>query len=212
MIAFLSGEVEIIDQETIILKLASGIGYQIIFKADVDLSDIHALFISEIYKDNGNELYGHRTLQEKKLFSLLMKIKGIGSKSAYAIVSHLDLQMIVNALITGRSDVFKAVPGIGGKTASQMMYAINNESRLRKAFQELLLIEGSPLKEESNSSPYFIIQEAVSACKELGFDERVVLPIAQELQAQSTLVEANGSNRIVTSGQMVSKILKRLQS
>ena len=70
-------------------------------------------------KENSISLYGFAELLEREVFLLLKKVKGIGSRTALAIISTIGPEGVLLGI--GQQDVsaLKRVSGVGNKTAER---------------------------------------------------------------------------------------------
>src|SRR6202011_6389737 len=64
-------------------------------------------------------LYGFTTVEELRLFRLLIAVERIGPKAALGILGRADLATMVRALRSGDAAMVATVPGIGLKTAER---------------------------------------------------------------------------------------------
>ncbi|MBP5297254.1 MAG: Holliday junction branch migration protein RuvA [Bacteriovoracaceae bacterium] len=121
MIGHLQGIVLFSDGQELILQTSAGIGYQIYYGQILPEGKMVSLYVSHIIKENAQELYGHPSLRAKKLFELLLTVNGIGPKSAYALLSRLSIDQLINAVTLEQKKVLSSVPGIGPKASSQII-------------------------------------------------------------------------------------------
>ncbi|MCR5230564.1 MAG: Holliday junction branch migration protein RuvA [Solobacterium sp.] len=73
------------------------------------------------YTDMDISLYGFESQEEKDLFMRLISVKGLGPKTAMNMLARADSSKIIEAVETGNVTVLKSMPGIGAKTASQIV-------------------------------------------------------------------------------------------
>ncbi len=78
MIGHLQGEVLFSDGNEVVVLTNSGIGYQIFFGNVLVEGSRASVFISHVIKEGSEELYGFKTLRDKKTFEMLIKVKGVG--------------------------------------------------------------------------------------------------------------------------------------
>jgi len=115
-----------------------GIGYEL----DVPMSTLYqlpasggevTLFTHLIVREDAHQLYGFATETERAAFRQLLKISGVGARTALAVLSGMsvaDLQQAVNAQDTGR---LTKIPGIGKKTAERI--GLELKDRLPQSLQ-----------------------------------------------------------------------------
>lgn len=71
--------------------------------------------------ENDMRLYGFETSEQKELFLKLIKVKGIGPKSAVAILATGNVNDIIQAIENSDAKFLKSFPGIGPKAAQQII-------------------------------------------------------------------------------------------
>lgn len=72
-------------------------------------------------REDIQDLYGFKTIDEKELFLKLLSVKGIGPKGALAIVANGDIKRLEDAIINADVNYLKKFPGIGNKASSQII-------------------------------------------------------------------------------------------
>lgn len=65
-------------------------------------------------------LYGFGSLAQRDLFRHLISVSGIGASSAIALLDTLELPDLVQAIVTGNTQLLIQAPGVGGKTAERI--------------------------------------------------------------------------------------------
>ena len=65
-------------------------------------------------------LYGFGSAAERDLFRQLMSVSGIGAALAIALLDTLELPDLVQAIVTGNTQMLIQTPGVGGKTAERI--------------------------------------------------------------------------------------------
>jgi len=120
VIAHLEGSVleRVGDAELVVV--VAGVGYRVTVDArGTDVGDIVQLWIHAITGETGTRLYGFETTAERDLFVELLSVKGVGPKTAFAIVSR-GVGLVRDAL--HRSDVRALIgKGCGPKTADSIV-------------------------------------------------------------------------------------------
>ncbi len=72
-------------------------------------------------RENELALYGFRDDAELRLFEQLLTVKGVGPRMALAILSRINPDTLTAAIAAGQVDVLSQVPGVGRRTAQQMI-------------------------------------------------------------------------------------------
>src|SRR5215469_4493091 len=110
MIAFVRGKVFAVNEDNLIIELG-GLGFQVI--APLKSMSPRPLVGQEILlhthlqvREDAWQLYGFLEEEQLELFRHLLKVSGIGAKTALSIVDSISTQAIMRALAEGNFDVF----------------------------------------------------------------------------------------------------------
>ena len=80
-----------------------------------------ALLTHFVVREDAQQLYGFLTSQERAAFRELVKVSGVGARTALAILSGLSVADLAAAVSTQDSARLVKVPGIGKKTADRLL-------------------------------------------------------------------------------------------
>jgi len=176
MIGYLEGEVLAKHKQGILLRTASGVGYEVSLPLPV-LADLAApgtrvqLFVTTVYlKDAGSFLYGFADNQGKSLFELLISVSGIGPKAALAFLSAFDPAGLTQAIVQQDVALLSTIPGIGKKTAGRLCIELSDKLGREP------LVAGGDVGSRG---------ELLSALTNLGFQEKDVLSALRKLPSES---------------------------
>lgn len=122
MIGFLRGIVHYFDESCVLLDV-NGVGYRINFQHPefLTMGKEIVIYTYQNVSENDMSLFGFKTLQEYDLFVKLISVKGLGPKMASNMLAKADYQTIIDAIEKEDVAFMKSMPGIGGKTASQII-------------------------------------------------------------------------------------------
>jgi Holliday junction DNA helicase RuvA len=125
MIARLSGSLLEKSPPSVLIDVA-GVGYQVDVPMSTfyDLPDIGArvsLFTRLIVREDAHLLYGFLTAGEREAFDQLIRISGVGPRTALAVLSGLSVADLTQAVAMQESARLLKVPGIGRKTAERLL-------------------------------------------------------------------------------------------
>ena len=151
MIYFLKGQVAHIDGDTIIIDVRD-VGYQVLVShiEDYEVGEEVYIYTHEVVREDDQYLVGFKSLEEKAVFLSLIKVKGLGPKSAIGALSATTPQQVINAIASNNVAYLKKLPGIGAKAAAQIILDLKGE---------LTGSKGDP----------GVYEEVYEALKELGF-------------------------------------------
>jgi Holliday junction DNA helicase RuvA len=181
MIGYIEGNVVSSEPQRIIVLTAQGLGYE------VHVPTVHmpgknvTLFTTHIIREDAQSLFGFITLDEKRLFEMLVDVNGIGPKSAFALIAHLGHQGVIQAITLENSSMLKEAPGIGKKSAEQIVLSLKDKiTKLTGGFT-LPLGKAEPKKIMIDNGISKLMGETLQACQELGFKETQVIPVMNRL-------------------------------
>lgn len=181
MIGYIEGNVVSSEPQRIIVLTAQGLGYE------VHVPTVHmpgknvTLFTTHIIREDAQSLFGFITLDEKRLFEMLVDVNGIGPKSAFALIAHLGHQGVIQAITMENSNMLKEAPGIGKKSAEQIVLSLKDKiTKLTGGFT-LPIGKMEPKKIVVDNGISKLMGETLQACQELGFKETQVIPVMNRL-------------------------------
>jgi holliday junction DNA helicase RuvA len=111
---------------------AAGVGYKLAVSSET-LSAVPAageqgrLFTHLVLRDDGINLYGFSTQAERELFLMLIGVQSVGPKVALAVLSGGTPRELLNAIASGDTARFQAVPGIGKRTAERIIVELREK-------------------------------------------------------------------------------------
>ena len=130
MLYYLIGTVSEIGQNSIILEVG-GIGFQVNTSlqtiSDVKTGSQVKLYMSESIGENNYDLYGFSEQREKRFFELLVSISGVGPKAAISVLSVMNTDELVHAVMTDDIKALTAAPGIGKKIAQRILLELRDK-------------------------------------------------------------------------------------
>ncbi len=166
MIAYLEGSVLAVRKDSIVLKVGSlGIGFEVfVFNAPTySLDESVALYCYQQFKEDGQFLYGFEQEEQYQLFALLIQVKGLGCKTVLNALSAMDCQDIIRAIENADAATLKKLPGIGAKTAGQIILDLKGK---------IVVSDSKKEKEEKKAkviNPVYV--EVCDALLSLGFKQ-----------------------------------------
>jgi Holliday junction DNA helicase RuvA len=171
----------------VIVKLASGIGHEVYFSTPVQLNQPISLYLTHIQRENLQELYGFKNVNEKRAFELLLHVNGIGPKSAYSLVQLLGFQGLYQAIVFDDEKSLKKASGIGPKAAKQIILSLKDKL---KNIEENLNVDVFPGNNEASGINTSAISEARNVLIELGFQEKQFMSLVQREYDQKNNITA----------------------
>jgi holliday junction DNA helicase RuvA len=131
VIALIRGEVIVRLPGEVVIE-AAGVGYRMAVSSET-LSTVPGageqarLFTHLVLRDDGMHLFGFASEAERELFLMLIGVQSVGPKVALAVLSGGTPRELLNAIASGDSARFQAVPGIGKRTAERIIVELREK-------------------------------------------------------------------------------------
>lgn len=151
-----------------------------------------------IVREDQMTLYGFETPEELVAFNLLLTVTGVGPRSALGVLSELEPDAIALAVQNEDEKVFRAVSGIGPKTAKLILVSLSGKMH----------VVARPETETPGSENGVSLKNTVLAgLITLGWSENV----AQSALAAAEL-EASANGETVGAEELLKLSLRKLQT
>ena len=167
MYAYIRGIVSDIAADKAVLE-AGGVGYELFAgKKTLDkliLGEEAKLFTHLHLAEGVQALYGFYTEEEREMFRRLIGISRVGPKLAVSVLSVMEPNDVISAVITDNPTAFDPVQGMGRKMAQRVIL------ELKEQVKDVPLPAGKPGQAVEVNVPENIRAEAVQALVALGYD------------------------------------------
>ena len=179
MIGRLSGTLLEKNPPTLLVDV-NGVGYLV----DVPMSTFYdlpglgervVLLTQQIVREDAHLLYGFLTAGERDAFRLLVKISGVGPRTALAVLSGMSVADLAQAVTLQESGRLTKVPGIGKKTAERLLLELKG-----KLGPELVVPGGKPAAPDASV-------DVMHALLALGYSEREVAAVVRGIGAEASV-------------------------
>lgn len=142
------------------------------------------IYVYQAVRDDAMSLFGFHNADEKRLFTKLLEVSGIGPKSALAILANPDHEGLVEAIANNNVAYITKFPGIGKKTASRIIIELQDKvDSLLPTFDLQPKLVATPADEQKNAE----LADALAALKALGYSAKDVKKAATTLKKESGL-------------------------
>lgn len=184
MYEYLKGTVTFVSPYYIVIE-NHGIGYQVAvanpYRYSTNFNQEVLVYLHQVIREDGHTLYGFSDLEAKQLFLRLISVSGIGPKSGLAIMASEDHGGLVHAIESEDATYLTKFPGVGKKTAQQMILDLKGK------LGELTMTEAAVLAMETaeNAPTTQALDEALEALQALGYSERELKKINKQLALSS---------------------------
>ncbi|AQX53628.1 Holliday junction branch migration protein RuvA [Priestia flexa] len=200
MIDYIRGVITYINPEYVVIE-NQGMGYQVftpnpyVFSVD---NEERVIYTYQYVREDILALYGFNSREQKELFMKLISVSGIGPKGALAILASGNPSQVVQAIEEENEKFLVKFPGVGKKTARQMILDLKGKLHdiVPDAVPSLFAdMDEQEVKSQSSEA----LDEAIEALKVLGYAEREINKVVPALMQQS-----------MTTDQYIKEALKRL--
>lgn len=163
-----------------------GIGYEV----DVPMSTFYNLPASGeklslhthlIVREDGHLLFGFGTDGERAAFRQLLKISGIGARTALAVLSGMSVTELAQAVTLQDAGRLTKVPGIGKKTAERLLLELRD--RLPKT------LSTGGVKVGAGDTALDAASDIMNALLALGYNEREALSAMKALAPEVSVAD-----------------------
>jgi Holliday junction DNA helicase RuvA len=165
-----------------VLLEVQGVGYEI----DVPMSTFYdlpaigaqvTLHTHLVIREDLHLLFGFATESERQTFRQLIKISGIGARTALALLSGLSVPDLHRAVSDQDSAQLIRVPGIGKKTAERLLLELRDK------------LDATTFNLDQALSPSTHDNDILNALLSLGYTDREVSWVIKQISSDATVSE-----------------------
>jgi len=138
-----------------------------------------------LVREDEHQLYGFATEEERHAFRQLIRIAGIGARTALAILSGLSVRELREAVLLQDGGRLVKIPGIGKKTAERLLLELKDKTGALLPTGHATAVPAGSAPHPVNSPEEAIRAEIVAALLALGYSEREALRAVSALPPQS---------------------------
>lgn len=185
MIEFVQGTLVHIDTQYVVID-HNGLGFRLycpnpfVFQDAIE-KDVR-IYTYQHVREDAIRLFGFKTQDERLLFEKLLTVSGIGPKGALAILASGVPDQVVYAIETEDEKFLMKFPGVGKKTARQIILDLKGKlQEFSFKLEETSKVESkAETKEEERA-----LEEAFEALRSLGYVERELKKIRPQLEKET---------------------------
>ena len=123
MIGILSGRVLDASTPGRVTVYVHSIGYEVEVPVawEAHPNESAEVWVHEHSSEYGRTLFGFRSLGARDLFRALLKVHDVGPRTAFEVYGAFEPRVFAEAVLGKRTDILRAVKGIGAKTAERII-------------------------------------------------------------------------------------------
>lgn len=165
MIGYLKGKIISLEENSVILNV-NNIGFKVTMpvcelEKEKENNEIEVYTYLHVREDC-MDLYGSHEKKTIELFKKLIDVSGIGPKVAMGILSKLDANDVIYAILRGDTTTIVSCPGVGKKTAERLVLELRDKLLKTNTLTEINEKEDKEEKSE-------VKKEAFEALVNLGY-------------------------------------------
>lgn len=179
MLAYIKGKLEMKMTGYIVIDV-SGLGYKI-FMADTGIDklgntgDIVKVHTYYKVREDDISIFGFNTLEELRMFELLISVSGVGAKTALAMLAVCEPTEFALAIISEDIKALIQIPGIGAKSAQRIILELKDKIKKEQQIQELTKASSeAKTKIEQKIEKEEKLEEAIAALQVLGYNKKEI--------------------------------------
>ncbi len=188
MFYYLKGELAHREINTCVID-CGGVGYKLTVSyntSDALISKLGKevkLFTHLAVREDGVELFGFGSYEEKECFNRLTSVSGIGPKAAMSILSTMTPEKLAVAICTEDAKTIAKAPGIGGKSAARIILELKDKMSAEMLNESIVSAGKTPSASDLvlNSA----VAEATEALAVLGYDKNTILSAMKGIDTSS---------------------------
>ena len=196
MLAYIKGKLEMKMTGYVVIDVG-GLGYKV-FMSEVGIENIgnigDTVKVHTFYRvrEDDISIFGFNTLEELKMFELLLGVSGVGAKTALTMLAVCEPSDFALAVISEDVKALTGIPGIGPKSAKRIILELKDKI---KKEQEIENIKNQVENKKSNTKIKLAIenddklQEAISALQVLGYNKKEIEKTLEKLDTKEMSTE-----------------------
>ena len=197
MLAYIKGTLEMKMTGYVVIDVG-GLGYKI-FMSEIGIENLgnigDTVKIHTHYKvrEDDISIYGFNTLEELKMFELLIGVSGVGAKTALTMLAICEPSEFALAVISEDVKTLTEIPGIGPKSAKRIILELKDKIKTEQEAEAIKnQIEGNA---QPNTKMQKAIQnnekvgEATAALQVLGYNRKEIEKAFEKLEVEELTTE-----------------------
>lgn len=187
MIARLRGELLELEGNRAVVD-AGGVGYEVLLP-DIAAMGLPALgtrvdlLTRQIFREDGVTLYGFVAPFQRRLFDLLLEVKGCGPKLALSLIGQLGEDVVASAIVGQDARTLSRASGVGARLAERIILELK-EKMAQETFEQRVMASVPTKKAKAPAT-----DELVDALLALGYRRNEAESAAEAARDQAETVE-----------------------
>ena len=189
MLAYIKGKLEMKMTGYVVIDVG-GLGYKV-FMSESSIENLgnigDTVKVHTYYRvrEDDISIYGFNTLEELKMFELLLGVSGVGARTALTMLATCTPSEFALAVVSEDIKVLTSIPGIGPKSAKRIILELKDKIKKEQGIEaikeqidkkqedDIKFNEAIEIKEK--------IDEAIAALQVLGYNKKEIEKVFKKL-------------------------------
>ncbi|MEM9382525.1 MAG: Holliday junction branch migration protein RuvA [Planctomycetota bacterium] len=175
MFEYVVGEVAGRSGTSVVIE-AGGVGYELLAPLGAPFPALGArarVWAHLVVREDSQTLYGFPRREDRDLFRILLRVRGVGPGMALGILSGLAPDDLVNAVVQGDLAAFTRVKGVGKKTGEQILLDLRDKTALLASLADTPAAATAASVPVEESGPEATTRrDAIAALVSIGYSEK----------------------------------------
>lgn len=163
-----------------------GVGYEVAlpetaFQQLPAEGEIVSLFTRQIFREDAVTLYGFATEFQRRVFDLLLEVKGCGPRIALALIGQVGAEQVATAIVAQDARSLTAASGVGARLAERILLELKDKMSAEQ-FQQRVI-------GQIGKSKPTVADELVDALMSLGYRRGEAENLAESARDKAPTVE-----------------------
>ncbi len=198
MLAYIKGKLEMKMTGYVVIDV-NGLGYKI-FMSEVGIEKLgnigDTVKVHTFYRvrEDDISIYGFNTLEELKMFELLLGVSGVGARTALTMLTTCTPSEFALAVVAEDIKTLTKIPGIGLKSAKRIILELKDKIKKEQEVEGIKEQIEKKKEEDNNKTNQAIevrekVSEATAALQVLGYNKKEIEKVFEKLDVKELSTE-----------------------
>ena len=197
MLAYIKGNLEMKMTGYVVIDVG-GLGYKV-FMSEAGIENLgnigDTVKVHTYYRvrEDDISIYGFNTLEELKMFELLLGVSGVGARTALTMLATCTPSEFAIAVVSEDVKALTSIPGIGPKSAKRIILELKDKIKKEQEVEAVREQIDKKQKEENKLNEVVQIKgklsEVTAALQVLGYNKKEIEKVLQKLDYKELSIE-----------------------
>ena len=197
MLAYIKGKLEMKMTGYVVIDVG-GLGYKV-FMSEAGIENVgnigETVKVHTFYRvrEDDISIFGFNTLEELKMFELLLGVSGVGARTALTMLATCTPSEFALAVVSEDVKALTSIPGIGPKSAKRIILELKDKIKKEQEVEAIKEQIDKKQKEDSKFNGAIEIREkineAIAALQVLGYNKKEVEKVFEKLDFKELSTE-----------------------